>query len=116
MNDLRPTYLLLNISDARLTGLEVFLRRFPNKPPHPPYHFTDRFRGKVRIIEALLLGAHGVVPKQSASRMLFKSIRTVMAGEFWVSRDMVSDLVETLRGAFERGMAGHTEDNGPYAP
>ena len=38
--------------------------------------------------------------------MLFKSIRTVMAGEFWVSRDMVSDLVETLRGPSNGGMAG----------
>jgi DNA-binding NarL/FixJ family response regulator len=105
VNELRPDILLLDISMPRLTGLEVLRRLSKQTAPMRTILLTASVE-KSEIIEALLLGAHGVVPKQSASRMLFKSIRTVMAGEFWVSRDMVSDLVETLRGPSNSGMAG----------
>jgi two-component system, NarL family, nitrate/nitrite response regulator NarL len=105
VSELRPDILLLDISMPRLTGLEV-LRRLSKQPAPMRTILLTASVEKSEIIEALLLGAHGVVPKQSASRMLFKSIRTVMAGEFWVSRDMVSDLVETLRGPSNSGLAG----------
>jgi len=105
VNELQPDVLLLDISMPRLTGLEVLRRLSKQTAPLRTILLTASVE-KSEIIEALLLGAHGVVPKQSASRMLFKSIRTVMAGEFWVSRDMVSDLVETLRGPANAGGAG----------
>jgi len=105
VTELKPDVLLLDISMPRLTGLEVLRRLTKQTAPLRTILLTASVE-KSEIIEALLLGAHGVVPKQSASRMLFKSIRTVMAGEFWVSRDMVSDLVETLRGPSNSGLAG----------
>jgi DNA-binding NarL/FixJ family response regulator len=105
VNQLRPDVLLLDISMPQLTGLEVLRRLSKQSVPMRTILLTASVE-KSEIIEALLLGAHGIVPKQSASRMLFKSIRTVMAGEFWVSRDMVSDLVETLRGPSGSGVAG----------
>jgi two-component system nitrate/nitrite response regulator NarL len=107
VNDLRPDVLLLDISMPELTGLEV-LRRLPKQTAPLRTILLTASVEKSEIIEALLLGAHGIVPKQSASRMLFKSIRTVMAGEFWVSRDLVSDLVETLRGPSSSGVGAKT--------
>ena len=56
---------------------------------------------KSEIMQALLLGARGVIPKQSPSGILFKSIRAVMDGELWVSRSMISTLIETLRSYSE---------------
>jgi DNA-binding NarL/FixJ family response regulator len=107
VNELRPDVLLLDISMPELTGLEV-LRRLPKQTAPLRTILLTASVEKSEIIEALLLGAHGIVPKQSASRMLFKSIRTVMAGEFWVSRDLVSDLVETLRGPSSSGVGAKT--------
>ena len=104
---LRPDVLLLDISMPELSGLEV-LRRLPKQTAPLRTILLTASVEKSEIIEALLLGAHGIVPKQSASRMLFKSIRTVMAGEFWVSRDLVSDLVETLRGPSSSGVGAKT--------
>src|SRR5262249_29620076 len=49
------------------------------------------------VLNALMLGARGVVAKVSTSIILFKSIRAVMAGEIWVSRSTVADLIEMLR-------------------
>jgi two-component system nitrate/nitrite response regulator NarL len=102
--NLQPDVLLLDISMPRLTGIEVLRRLSKVSSPLRTILLTASIE-KSEIVEALLLGAHGIVPKQSASRMLFKSIRTVMSGEFWISRDMVSDLVETLRGPATSGVA-----------
>lgn len=49
------------------------------------------------IVQALQLGAKGVVLKEAASKVLFACIRAVMAGQYWVGRDTVAGLVEALR-------------------
>ena len=49
---------------------------------------------KKQVVEALQLGARGVVLKDSATQLLLKSIHAVMAGEYWVGRDSVSNLVQ----------------------
>ena len=35
--------------------------------------------------------------KQSASELVFKSIRTVMAGQYWVGRECMGDVIERMR-------------------
>ena len=52
---------------------------------------------KVQIVEALQLGARGVVMKDSATQLLLKAIHTVMAGEYWVGREAVSNLMGYLQ-------------------
>ena len=104
---LQPDILLLDVSMPRLNGLEV-LRRLPKDTGTRTILLTAHIE-KPEIVEALLLGAQGVVPKQSASEMLFKSIRSVMQGEFWISRDMVAELVESIRGP---GGAGNPKSLG----
>src|SRR5688572_1648096 len=50
-----------------------------------------------QIVEALQLGARGILLKRSATELLMKSIRTVMSGQHWVGREMVANLVEVVR-------------------
>ena len=57
--------------------------------------------GDSDVIEALQLGARGVVMKHSATELLFKSIHTVMAGQYWVGRECVGNIIESMR---ERAM------------
>jgi len=56
---------------------------------------------KRQIVEALQLGARGVVMKDSATQLLLKSIHAVMAGEYWVGRESVSNLVQYLRNLMQ---------------
>ena len=58
---------------------------------------------KDQIVEALQLGARGVVLKDSATQILLQSIRAVMNGEYWVGRESVSNLVQYLRGLIGSG-------------
>ena len=53
--------------------------------------------GDSDVTEALQLGARGVLMKHAATELLFKSIHMVMAGQYWVGRDSVADLIEMLR-------------------
>jgi DNA-binding NarL/FixJ family response regulator len=50
-----------------------------------------------RVIEALQHGAHGVVPRRTTPEMLLKSVHTVLDGDFWVSRSILTDLIYLFR-------------------
>ena len=49
------------------------------------------------VARALQLGARGVVPKDSAADVLFKSIRSVAAGHYWIGGESVSKVASSLR-------------------
>ena len=49
------------------------------------------------MVEALLLGASGVVMKDTSPQLLFKAISMVMEGQYWIGRESVTDIIQTLR-------------------
>jgi two-component system nitrate/nitrite response regulator NarL len=49
------------------------------------------------VLRALQLGARGVILKDSAPEVLFKGIRSVMAGDFWIGREPASGVAAGLR-------------------
>ncbi len=52
---------------------------------------------RMEIVQALQLGARGVVMKEAATQLLMKAIRTVMSGQYWIGREAVGDIVEFMR-------------------
>jgi DNA-binding NarL/FixJ family response regulator len=56
----------------------------------------DAFDQK-KTVELLRSGAGGVVPRNIAREMLYKSVRAVAGGQIWVSRQMVTHIVQQLR-------------------
>jgi two-component system nitrate/nitrite response regulator NarL len=60
------------------------------------------------IVTAVHLGARGIITKDSATALLFKCIQRVIAGEYWLDRGAVGDLVQALvaAGAQEGRRAG----------
>jgi two-component system, NarL family, nitrate/nitrite response regulator NarL len=91
-----PDILLLDLAMPRLPGLEVLRELSASDSPVRTILRTAAIE-KEQIIEALQIGARGVVLKEAATELLFKSIRTVMAGQYWVGRAEVADLVQILR-------------------
>jgi two-component system nitrate/nitrite response regulator NarL len=102
VKDLTPDVLLLDLAMPRLPGLEV-LRELADSAAAVRTILLAAAIEKEQIIEALQMGARGVVLKESATQLLFKGIRTVMAGQYWVGREKVSDLVAALRGLVASG-------------
>jgi len=95
---LKPDILLLDLAMPRDPGLEA-LREMSSASNQNAVRVILLTAGaeKNQIVEALQLGARGVVLKDSATQLLLKAIHTVMAGEYWVGRESVSNLVQYLR-------------------
>jgi two-component system nitrate/nitrite response regulator NarL len=95
---LKPDILLLDLAMPRHPGLEALREMNSGTAPHSVrIILLTAAAEKNQIVEALQLGARGVVLKDSATQLLLKSIDTVMAGEYWVGRESVSNLVQYLR-------------------
>jgi two-component system, NarL family, nitrate/nitrite response regulator NarL len=93
---LTPDILLLDLLMPKANGIDVL-------------RLLEESRSKVRTIllsgavdgeditKAFELGARGVVIKDSSTAMLFKSIRSVMAGQYWIGQQNIASLVEVLK-------------------
>lgn len=93
---LKPDILLLDLIMPKRSGLEA-LRDLASSTSPMRTIILAAVIGEADIVQALQLGARGVVSKESATQTLFKSIRAVMAGQYWVGRESVAGLVEALR-------------------
>jgi DNA-binding NarL/FixJ family response regulator len=91
-----PEVLLLDLAMPRRRGLDA-LRELVCDSRTVRVILLTAAAEKEQIVEALQLGARGVVLKDSATQILLKSIRAVMNGEYWVGRESVSNLAEYLR-------------------
>src|SRR5215813_8602680 len=95
---LKPDVLLLDLAMPKLSGLEV-VRQLAQPPITTRIMLLTAAIDDAQITEALRLGARGVVLKDTATQLLVKSIRCVVAGEFWVGRGNVQGLVQALQMA-----------------
>lgn len=94
---LRPDVLLLDLAMPGVSGMDALTELAAAPGPVRTIVLTAAIE-KADIVKALQLGAAGVVLKASANQMLVKAIRSVMAGQHWIGRESVSDLVHALRG------------------
>ena len=96
--EIKPDILLLDLDMPHHTGLDALrdLNRAGGAGPVRIILLTAAVEKK-QVVEALQLGARGVVLKCTTGQLLLKSIHAVMAGEYWVGRDRISNLVQCLR-------------------
>ncbi len=93
---LKPDVLLLDLAMPRMNGLDV-LKALPETAAEVRTVLLTAAIEREETVEALRLGARGVVLKESATQMLYKCIRAVMNGEFWVGHERIGDLMQSLR-------------------
>jgi two-component system, NarL family, nitrate/nitrite response regulator NarL len=93
---LKPDVLLLGDRLRRRSGTELLREIDDLHLDTRPILLTDD-DAQDRCVDVLCYGVRGLVWKHEPPSLLFKSIRTVMAGEYWISRQGVRQLVENLR-------------------
>jgi two-component system, NarL family, nitrate/nitrite response regulator NarL len=94
--DLQPDILLLDLVMPNVSGLET-LRELSALGLATRTLLLTADAGDSDVVDALQLGARGVLMKCAATELLFKSIRTVMAGQYWVGRECVAELIDKMR-------------------
>lgn len=97
VTQLKPQILLLDLSLPRMAGLVALRELRKLGATTRTIVLTADISGD-QIVRALQLGAYGVVLKQSPIQVLVNSIRSVASGQYWVSQESVSGLVQTLQG------------------
>jgi two-component system, NarL family, nitrate/nitrite response regulator NarL len=95
-HQLRPDVVLLDLRMPGGPGLPA-LREISRLVPPVRTLVLTADAGDSDVVEALQLGARGVVLKHSPPDIVFKSIRSVASGEYWVGRDRVADLIAMLQ-------------------
>ena len=93
---LEPDILLLDMVMPGVGGLDV-LSEIVQAAPAVRTILVSGAIERAQIVEAIALGAQGLILKQSVSELLFKGIRAVMAGHYWVDRESVADLISLTR-------------------
>src|SRR3974390_2012134 len=95
---LDPDVLLLNLNMPRMPGREA-LRELSaaGEGKNTKIIVLTAAIERLQIIQALQFGARGVVMKEAATQLLMKAIRTVMAGQLWIGREAVGDIIEYMR-------------------
>lgn len=96
----KPDILLLDLAMPRRHGLEA-LRELSLNASSMRVILLTAAAEREQIVEALQLGARGVVLKDCGTEILLKSIRAVLNGEYWVGREPVSNLVQYLRSLMD---------------
>ena len=92
---LLPDVLLLDVSMPGLDGFGVLTSLSTRRLPVKCLLLTAELTREATA-QAMTLGARGVVTKDAPSALLFKAIRAVMAGEYWVSRDVMGLLMAKI--------------------
>jgi two-component system nitrate/nitrite response regulator NarL len=101
---LKPDLLLLDLNMPRKAGLEA-LREIGDKLPAMRTVVLTVGIEKRQVLEALQLGARGIVLKSAARHLLTRCLRAVEEGKYWVNDQALADVghvLEDLALAVER--------------
>ncbi len=99
--ELEPDILLLDLMMPRLPGLEA-LRAIMNGSPTVKIILLTSTISTQQIIEALQIGARGIVLKDAVTDHLQTSIRTVIAGDYWIGGKRVVNLLSALHSLMQQ--------------
>ena len=91
-----PDVLLLDLLMPNGGGLAT-LRELARDPIPTRVVLLTAAIDRAEQLSAVQLGVRGIVTKETATTVLLDCIRTVVAGELWVDRDAVRDMVAALQ-------------------
>lgn len=113
--ELKPDILLLDLGLPRRSGFQILndLSGLPS-PIRTLVMVAAVEEGP--ILEAFYLGAHGIVLKGSPRDVLLNSIRSVIAGQYWLDNDSVPIIIEALRKSFPSWKGGTGEKDYGLTP
>jgi len=96
VRELQPDLLLLDLSMPGRSGIDVLRALHEEGTSACRTILITAVVDRVDLPTVMRLGARGIVLKDSPMELVFKCLRKVHAGEVWVSRETMSDLMEGL--------------------
>lgn len=113
VRQMRPDVLLLDLAMPRVPGLEVLKTLAESAAPVRTILLTAAIE-RADVLRALQAGAYGIVLKDSATEVLFRSIRAVVNGQYWIGSEAIADLVAVLQQVRKDADQEHKTSNNRY--
>lgn len=110
VKSMRPDILLLDLQMPDASGLEALRLLSAEQLSTRAIVLTGSI-GRMETVQAVQLGAHGVVLKDNASSVLLECIHAVANGRYWLGAQELPDQGEALRNALadRANIAHHLE-------
>ncbi len=102
--ELEPDILLLDLAMPRLPGLEA-MRAIMSRSPRVKILLLTSTISTQQVIEALQIGARGIVLKDSVASDLGESLRAVLNGDYWIGGRRVINLLTALHELMQKAAA-----------
>jgi len=99
--ELEPDILLLDVMMPRLPGIEA-MRAIMNGSPTVKILLLTSTITTQQVIEALHIGARGIVLKDALANHLQTAVRTVFGGDYWIGGKRVINLVSALHDLMQQ--------------
>lgn len=105
VKELSPDLLLLDLAMKSMSGLEV-LRELKEHAAEVQTILLTAVIERSQRVEAMKLGARGVILKKNSTSHLFKGISAVMQGEYWFGHEDLVHFIDGIRdGTLEESKA-----------
>lgn len=101
----KPDILLLDLRLPGLHGLELISRMKDLSPETRILVFTSSAEER-DVVDAMRLGAHGILLKNSPAAMVLKGIRRVADNQIWLDSRQLEFVLNAFRSSAGRGPAG----------
>lgn len=99
--ELEPDVLLLDLAMPRLPGLEA-MRAIMSRSPRVKILLLTSTISTQQVIEALQIGARGIVLKDSVAGDLGEALRAVLSGDYWIGGQRVNNLLTALHDLMQK--------------
>jgi two-component system nitrate/nitrite response regulator NarL len=94
---LKPDVLVLDVSMPRMTGLEALRELGVGNGHALRTILLTASIDRAGMLNAIRMGARGIVLKSAASQILIDAIRTVAGGDYWLDRERISNFLDVVR-------------------
>lgn len=98
LGSLRPDILLLDLANQSVMGTQMLRQIARSHPGLRTILMLTTQAERQEVIDVLQLGVRGMVMKTASAQTIVKSIRTVMAGKYWIPQGSIRDLVRVING------------------
>ena len=104
VESVEPDLLLLDLSMPRMSGLEA-LGELKCHSERMRTILLASTIDKPQLLTAVQLGVRGLILKDSTTEVLFEAIVSVLAGQYFLGRALITDFIETVRPLIDSSRA-----------